>query len=350
VNRESTFESFSVIVAAYNASATLTSCLESLRRLDPPATEIIIVDDASTDDTARLASAPDLQLVRLKTNLGPGLARNAGAAKARGDHLAFTDADCEVPSDWLLRLAEAFRDQDVCGVTGPYSGASSDRFLPNWIDRFLRHQQRDLPDRIESSITANLSVRRADFEAVGGFAEYYLPGQNKACFRNEDEELAFHLARRTGKPIYWHRRNGVRHAYRPDLAGFLRQQAGFTESIMISYARFPEMRAGRSNYGRVSPALSIVSLLVALAGAVGAPFSVHFLLLTFPFFLLELRGVLYLTRTASSRGDSLATLIVSFPLIGLIRLAWAFGLATGAVKAAIGRRHWRRLADARSRR
>src|SRR5262245_54460944 len=91
----------SLIVPAYNESARLPATLrhaaESLPRL-AAASEIIVVDDGSDDDTAviaeRFESAVPLRLIRLPRNRGKGAAVAAGIAAAVHPFVAFTDADC----------------------------------------------------------------------------------------------------------------------------------------------------------------------------------------------------------------------------------------------------------------
>ena len=86
---------FSVVIPAFNSAATLARAIESVRAQSWPAHEIIVVDDGSTDATAEVAGRfEDVRLLRQK-NSGVATARNAGAAAARGDWLAFLDAD-----DW----------------------------------------------------------------------------------------------------------------------------------------------------------------------------------------------------------------------------------------------------------
>jgi glycosyltransferase involved in cell wall biosynthesis len=88
----------SVIVPCFNGARTIRRALDSVRRQDYPAIEIIVVDDASTDETqevlAQLAQA-DLRIVRLPQNIGAAVARNAGIDVARGEFIAFLDADDE---------------------------------------------------------------------------------------------------------------------------------------------------------------------------------------------------------------------------------------------------------------
>jgi glycosyltransferase involved in cell wall biosynthesis len=109
MQRGSTF--FSVIVPTYNRPRQLTGCLMALARLDYPRDrfEVIVVDDGSDRALDSIIDpfrgVIDITLLR-QSNAGPALARNAGAARARGRFLAFTDDDC-LPADNWLCAAEA---------------------------------------------------------------------------------------------------------------------------------------------------------------------------------------------------------------------------------------------------
>jgi glycosyltransferase involved in cell wall biosynthesis len=331
-------EPTSVVVPARDAAATIGACVDALRRLDPPAVEVIVVDDASRDATGEIAARHGARVVRVASNVGPGLARNLGAEAARGRFLAFTDADCEVPPDWLAACHRGF-DAAVSGVTGPYAGATHANLVTLLMDRCLRYRQRALPEFIDSSITANLMVERASFLAVGGFPAYRLPGAAVCCFTNEDEELAHLLVEATGKPLRWLRDNGVRHAYRPTLAGYFRQQAKYAEAILISYARFPRMLRHRTNYSRGGGVAQILLLWLAVgAVAAAALFREPWALLGLvPLVAVHAPAVAYASRPEPSRGRRLTVAAAAFGFLGLTALAWSKGLASGAVKAAVGR-------------
>src|SRR6266446_2916282 len=110
----------SVIVAAYNAQATLSECLESLLQLDYPHShlEVLCVDNASTDATARILARYDGRVRTLREpRRGPAAARNTGVRHASGEVVAFTDADCVVERVWLRHLVSPLRDPRV-GVVG----------------------------------------------------------------------------------------------------------------------------------------------------------------------------------------------------------------------------------------
>ncbi|GHT96509.1 hypothetical protein FACS1894116_13770 [Betaproteobacteria bacterium] len=93
----------SVIIPAYNAAGTIGRCLETLdRALSETRHEILVVDDASSDNTARQVEKlakklPAVRLVRHSRNQGPGPARNSGLSEARGEFIWFVDADDEIP-------------------------------------------------------------------------------------------------------------------------------------------------------------------------------------------------------------------------------------------------------------
>lgn len=103
----------SLVVPVYNVAAYLPRCLESLAALTPPADEIIVVDDGSTDDCPRILAefAPRLPQMRVirQENGGLSAARNTGLDAAHGKYLAFVDSDDFVSPDAYaeaLRLAE----------------------------------------------------------------------------------------------------------------------------------------------------------------------------------------------------------------------------------------------------
>ncbi len=87
---------FSIIIPAYNAAATIVASVRScLEQTEPPA-EVIVVNDGSTDETEALLRetfGDAIRIIALERNVGPSAARNAGIAVATGTHMAFQDAD-----------------------------------------------------------------------------------------------------------------------------------------------------------------------------------------------------------------------------------------------------------------
>ena len=98
---------FSVVIPAYNRAAYLPATLASVWNQSHTDFEVIVVDDGSTDDTAKyLASLGSRVRVVSKPRGGPGSARNAGTAAARGEYVAFLDSD----DIWMPWVLEVFAD------------------------------------------------------------------------------------------------------------------------------------------------------------------------------------------------------------------------------------------------
>ncbi|NNU16645.1 glycosyltransferase [Parvularcula sp. ZS-1/3] len=97
---------FSIIIPTYGRPEQIAACVESLRGLEGPSFEVVVVDDGSPEpvmiDPALYADDFALRVIR-QENAGPGAARNRGANEAHGRYLAFTDDDCRPCPDWLER-------------------------------------------------------------------------------------------------------------------------------------------------------------------------------------------------------------------------------------------------------
>lgn len=107
----------SVVIPALNAEKTIRSCLESVFNQTIPheTYEIIVVDNGSTDATAEIIhSFPAISIYEPKRNRGT--ARNAGIRAAKGDLIAFLDADMRIDPSWLETMAQCFTSQSIGGV------------------------------------------------------------------------------------------------------------------------------------------------------------------------------------------------------------------------------------------
>lgn len=110
----------SVVIPVKNAEVFLPKCLESLKNLNYPKDkyEVIISDSDSADRTKEVAVSFGVQVVNAS---GPSVcsARNSGFARAKGEIIAFSDADCVMDKDWVLNSIKYFNDDNVCCVGGP---------------------------------------------------------------------------------------------------------------------------------------------------------------------------------------------------------------------------------------
>lgn len=111
----------SVIVCAYNESRYIATCLHALLAQTRPPDEIIVVDNASSDATGSIARAiPGVRVIGEPAR-GLLIARETGRLAARGELLAYIDADCRPPINWLERVERRFeRRPALVALTGPY--------------------------------------------------------------------------------------------------------------------------------------------------------------------------------------------------------------------------------------
>lgn len=100
----------SVIIPIYNEEETIESCLKSLSAQSYKDLEVILVDDGSTDATVQIVKkrlqTTDYGLLLEQKHKGPGVARNLGAARAKGDILVFVDADMTFEKNFLKDLVK----------------------------------------------------------------------------------------------------------------------------------------------------------------------------------------------------------------------------------------------------
>jgi GT2 family glycosyltransferase len=184
----------SVIVASYNSGSTIASCLESLLDQRFAGEYEIVVADSSEDDTAELVARrfPGVRLLRLPTGTHPGGARNAGVAHAIGRVVAFTDADCVVPRDWVARIMVA-HDTGNRVVGGGLRNANPQSYVgwAYYLSAFARWMPGTPPGPIADLPTGCLAVDRSLLVECGGFPE-----------RGYSSDTAFSLrARRRGHTL-----------------------------------------------------------------------------------------------------------------------------------------------------
>lgn len=113
----------SVIIPMHNASATVIAVVESFLGIDTAAVEVVVVDDASTDDSvARVTALGQTGLIveRFETNRGAGIARNRGFARATGRYTLFFDADDEIHPVTLTSAIEALDETGAEVAMMPY--------------------------------------------------------------------------------------------------------------------------------------------------------------------------------------------------------------------------------------
>lgn len=169
---------YSVIVPAHQASAMLPRTLGALEASDFPRDrwELIVVDDASTDETATVAARHADTVIRLPgMPHGPAYARNRGFEVSRGDVVMFFDADVVVHPDTMRRFAEVLEaEPDVGAVFGAYDTSPPAPGFMSQYRNLLHHyvHQRNAGD-VETFWAGAGAVRRQVFDDAGMYDEWH---------------------------------------------------------------------------------------------------------------------------------------------------------------------------------
>jgi glycosyltransferase involved in cell wall biosynthesis len=210
----------SVALCSYNGSRVIRRCLEGLARQDYPDYEVIVIDDGSTDDTARIAAEFDVTLIKTP-NQGLSAARNEALARARGEIVAYIDDDAWPDPDWLRHLAWVYLTTDHAGVGGPNLPPHDDgptaalvALAPGGPLHVLRSDT-----EAEHIPGCNSSFRTEQLRAIGGYdVRFRTAGDDvDVCWRLHErgETIGF-----SAGAMVWHHR-------RPTVRGYLRQQRGY---------------------------------------------------------------------------------------------------------------------------
>jgi glycosyltransferase involved in cell wall biosynthesis len=163
-----------VIVPCYNEEETIGECLEALKSQTHSISELIVVDDASTDNSPMIVRHKGVRLIRLKENSGVARARNLGIRKTEAEIVAFTDSDCVVERQWLEELIKAMKSKNLDVVMGKI-------LTPLNAENFIVIAQtggKKIKEVKEESLGGGYSVayKRKVFQQLGGFDERFRRG------------------------------------------------------------------------------------------------------------------------------------------------------------------------------
>jgi len=290
----------SIVVPCRGHAVELGRCLATLLTQEVAAPHEIIVVDAAADDRVvkTVRDYPSVKIVRSNSVLFPGAARNFGARHAGGGYLFFVDADCICDAGWLAAAMEAL-DGGARLVGGPV--LHGDPWNPvAVVDNLMQfsdvsaHRPRG-PIKLLPS--CNLGVRRADFEALGGFPTIPFKAGEDVLFCRE-ARLRWHET-----PLFVPEMR-VRHFGRTGLRELWLHQELFGRARALYGLELSNWQRYLGQFAICAPAIG-------------------------------LKRLSYLVRrTATSNTSSLAALIFLFPILFYGLLAWCLGFRRGCQEIA----------------
>jgi glycosyltransferase involved in cell wall biosynthesis len=263
----------SVIIPTLNEEKMIGKCLESLAESRYPLDgfEVILVDNGSTDHTLEIAQSFSSRLrLTILERRGVNISglRNFGAATAKGDVLAFVDADCSVPANWIEK-AILHLDSEQAGVIG------GDYEIPNdssWVARVWFEVAFGAKDGEVTFVpSGNMLMKSSTFRQIGGF--------NETIKTSEDCELCFR-AREAGFPVRLIREIAVIHWGTPQtLREFYRKQVW--HGTHVAKVFFQNLRAMTNFWAVAFAAYILTSGLTVVFGGFLALFYRRYTLLGF---------------------------------------------------------------------
>lgn len=236
---------FSIIIPTYNRPEILSSCLETLAKLEypPDLFEVIVVDDGSPVSLASVVEpfAEKIRIVLLsRKNGGPAAARNSGIAAAKGKYLAFTDDDCMPDRCWLKELELCFERNPAVMVGGrtvnalvgnPYSIASQ-----MIVDFAYAHYNSD-PLKARFFASNNMAVPAEALRGIGCF--------NPVLRTAEDRDVCDRWVA-SGNRMVHEQKAVVYHAHNLSLMQFWRQHLSYGRGA-LKFNRAHALRSPESS-------------------------------------------------------------------------------------------------------
>jgi glycosyltransferase involved in cell wall biosynthesis len=252
----------SVIIPTLNEEKMIGQCLESLAESCFPSDrfEIILVDNGSTDHTLEIARSFSARL-RLTILQRPGVnisgLRNLGAAAAKGEVLAFLDADCSIPANWMEKATLHLASGDAGIIGGDYEIPQNSRWVARvWFGVAYAPKEGE----VTFVPSGNMLMKSSTFMQIGGF--------NEAIKTSEDCELCFR-AREAGFSVRLIREIAVTHWSTPQsLLEFYRREVW--HGTHVAKVFFQNVRAMTNFWAVAFAAYMLACVVGALIGGVQA--------------------------------------------------------------------------------
>jgi glycosyltransferase involved in cell wall biosynthesis len=273
----------SVVIPTYNRLYYLKDCLNSLVRqtYNKELFEVIVINDGSSDSTEHfLKEFKEKVEINFNyithTNRGVSFSRNVGIYYSMGEYVAFTDDDCIVPEDWLLRIDQLFDSVggNIAGIGGPLDCITEDRKF--FVSKFIQYidEFNYIPvmgryfiypvhisrlkgdEQIPYLRTSNAIFRKSCLKEIGGFdVDFKKPG-------GEDPDLCYRLLN-LNYSFYFDKKLVVLHRSRESFSCYFRSLKSYLEGeIRKSRKRkLYKYKVIRRSY-RFVPGQKIISLLL----------------------------------------------------------------------------------------
>ena len=315
-----TLPSVTVIVPVRNGEQTIQLLLESLQKLDydKKKVEVIVVDGDSTDKTREIVKRYPVKLI-VEKRKGLNIARNTGIKNSKNEIVAFTDSDCVVPSNWITKIAENFKDPQVNCVGGSAKALDNDfisQYADNSIVRLMpfftkREELEKVKPFFRHPAGCNMAFRKKAAEEVGYFDENIQYGFDEVEFADRVCKAGYKMVL-DPDVLVWHK-------HRSTLKEFLKQnfQYGKGSGVVLKQKKLKDAVSKWSFLGLIGfiSWLLITGYLIFLTQT--SNYSL-FRWLLFGFTGLPLLVVMAIYAYRASRNKKFSRIII-YPIIDIFR-------------------------------
>lgn len=285
----------SVIIASYNSGETIEDCLKSLENQATDKAFEVIVIDSSADTTAKRIEErfPNVNLFAFRERKYCGDARNFGISVAKGNIIAFLDADCTADKNWVNEIIDAHQTP-YPAIGGAIANGNPDSYVgwAAYFSEFSRWMPSRCPQWLSDIAGSNMSYKRDTFKRFGSFIG------GTYC---SDTEYHWRL-----------RRDGYRLRFMPSILIFHHNIDRFNRFIAHEYHHGCSFSMVRTRSQRISLPKRILYVIFSPL-IIGKLFCM--------IALMNLRNRIYLIH-----------FLKALPLVILGLISWTFGECVGYVR------------------
>jgi glycosyltransferase involved in cell wall biosynthesis len=230
------FQSISIIVPVLNGASTLPQCLNSISKLEYPKDklEVIVIDNGSTDSSITIAKQFDVKLFFETSIRSSYAARNKGIQEAKGELIAFTDADCIVTSGWLTNIVKETHDTSFGCFAGEIEAYQPQTIIEKFSDRYgiLRQKNTLNSPYLPYPQTANAVYRKEVFDKVGLFHPKMTTGG--------DADIAWRMQKQLGLKVKFVPQAIAYHKHRANIREFYKQFRKYEKAKLYWKELYPD--------------------------------------------------------------------------------------------------------------
>lgn len=296
----------SIIIPSYHSQSFIADCIKSLKAQETEEKFEILVINSSQDETSKILKRDfsSVRIFQLKKRVFAGEARNIGIKKAKGEILAFIDADCKVSMDWLSKII-FWHKKGYKAVGGSLVNESIDNIYsraeyPLEILEFCSNNPRR---EVKFVSAANCSFTREVFDNIGLFPEV----------RAGEDLLLCHKIVEKGEKII----------FDPEMKVFHKNDIGFK-----SYVR-KQIMHGKYSY--------VIRQMARLSGSfMNNPFIFPLWLPALPF----IRALRIIYRSIYLKNKLIYDIVQTFPLFFLGCMMWSIGYTKGYIEKSINQKEF----------